>query len=88
MCCLQLGSKGFGDPVTFDNAYYPALLAKPWADPTNSMGSMIGLPTDRVLPDDPVCRPAIEVYARDQQRWFADFAAAFTKMSQMGAVWT
>jgi L-ascorbate peroxidase len=52
------------------------------------MGAMVGLPTDRVLPDDPVCRPAIELYARDQQRWFEDFTAAFTKMSVMGAVWT
>jgi hypothetical protein len=36
------GGKGFGDPVTFDNAYYTALLAKPWLNPNDSMASMIG----------------------------------------------
>ncbi len=86
--CAQLGNKGFGEPLTFDNAYYPALLAKPWADPAKPMGNMIGLPTDRVLSDDPACRPAIELYAHDQQQWFDDFAAAFTKLSLMGAQWT
>ncbi|GKA69697.1 putative L-ascorbate peroxidase 6 [Tanacetum coccineum] len=25
-----LGSKGFGNPVVFDNAYYKVLLEKPW----------------------------------------------------------
>lgn len=46
---LQLGSKGFGDPVTFDNAYYPALQQKPWAGaPADSMAAMIGLPSDKV----------------------------------------
>lgn len=37
-----LGSKGFGDPVTFDNVYYKELLRKPWLDPKNDMASMIG----------------------------------------------
>lgn len=46
---LQLGSKGFGDPVTFDNAYYTALQQKPWAGaPKDSMAAMIGLPSDKV----------------------------------------
>jgi hypothetical protein len=39
-CCP--GGKGFGDPVTFDNAYYSALLAKPWLNPNDSMATMIG----------------------------------------------
>lgn len=85
---LQLGNKGFGEPLTFDNAYYPALLKKPWMDPKDSMGSMVGLPSDRVLADDPMCAPYIYLYAHDQQKWFADFREAFLKMSQFGAVWT
>ena len=84
---LQLGNKGFGEPLEFDNAYYPALLKKPWADPTNTMGSMIGLASDHVLPDDPECIPFIELYAHDQAKWFEDFSAAFLKMSQLGVVW-
>ncbi len=39
MCaCEQLGGKGFGEPLVFDNQYYRTLLAAPWADPSNSMG--------------------------------------------------
>ena len=40
--CVQLGGKGFGEPLTFDAAYYKTLLQKPWADPKAEMGSMIG----------------------------------------------
>ncbi len=28
-----IGSKGYGDPYTFDNEYYRALLRRPWLDP-------------------------------------------------------
>ncbi len=34
----QLGGKGFGEPLQFDNTYYRTLLAAPWADPRNDMG--------------------------------------------------
>ena len=82
-----LGSKGFGDPLTFDNAYYTALLRKPWADGQN-MGSMIGLPSDHVLADDPTCRPIIEAYAADEEKFFEDFSRAYIKLTEMGAIWT
>lgn len=57
-----LGSKGFGDPVTFDNAYYPALQQKPWVGaPADSMAAMIGLPSDkaRALGSDSAPRYAV-----------------------------
>lgn len=85
--CLQLGSKGYGDPVTFDNVYYTALLREPWDDPSNSMASMIGLPSDHVLPDDPECRPVIESYAQSEQKFFQDFSAAYVKLTSLGANW-
>lgn len=46
-----------------------------------------GIPTDHVLPDSPACRPFIEEYAADQQLFFRDFAAAFAKMTELGARW-
>lgn len=46
-----------------------------------------GIPTDHVLPDDPTCLPLIEKYAADQPLFFADFAAAFRKLSELGAQW-
>jgi L-ascorbate peroxidase len=82
-----LGSKGFGDPLTFDNAYYTTLLAKPWNDPKTQMPEMIGLASDRLLPDDAACLPAIERYASDGSRFFDDFSSAYLKLTELGAVW-
>eukprot|EP00879_Flechtneria_rotunda_P033338 GHRR01036913.1.p1 GENE.GHRR01036913.1~~GHRR01036913.1.p1 ORF type:complete len:177 (+),score=51.45 GHRR01036913.1:846-1376(+) len=82
-----LGAKGFGDPVTFDNAYYKALIAKPWLNPNDSMASMIGLPSDHALPDDPECLMQIELYAADIQQFFADFAEAYLQLTSLGAQW-
>ncbi len=62
-----LGGKGFGAPDVFDNAYYLALLKKPWLDPNDKMGSMIGLPSDHVLPEDPECVEVIQVRAMAQK---------------------
>jgi L-ascorbate peroxidase len=85
---MQLGSKGFGDPLTFDNAYYKSLLQKPWEDPRNDMASMIGLPSDHVLPDDANCRPTIEAYARSQQQFYEDFRDVYLKLMSLGAQWS
>lgn len=81
---VQLGNKGFGDPVTFDNAYYTALLEKPWNDASNSMASMIGLPSDHILPEIEACVPAIQQYASDQAAFFDDFASAYNKLTSLG----
>ena len=51
------------------------------------MAAMVGIPTDRVLPDDPTCRPIIERYAADQAAFNADFAAAYLKLTSMGVQW-
>ena len=86
--CMQLGSKGYGEPLVFDNAYYTALLEKPWEDASNSMASMIGLPSDHMLPDDPECRPVIIAYAQSQEKFFHDFGAAYAKLTCLGAEWS
>jgi len=81
---LQLGQKGFGDPLTFDNAYYTALLQHPWNDKNNSMAKMIGLPSDHVLPESEACVPAIRQYASSQASFFDDFALAYNKLASLG----
>lgn len=82
-----LGSKGYGDPVTFDNTYYKTLLAAPWADKSNEMAQHTGIPTDHVLADNPELRPHIQRYADNQDAFYADFAAAYAKMASLGARW-
>lgn len=41
----------------------------------------------QVIADDPECRPFIDAYAKDQQRFFRDFAAAYVKLTTLGASW-
>ena len=80
-----LGAKGFGDPVTFDGAYYKTLLAAPWAAAgATEMDSHIGLPSDKALPTSAALRPMIEEYAADEGKFFTDFAASYIKMTRLG----
>jgi L-ascorbate peroxidase len=78
-----LGSKGFGDPDKFDNYYFNALLQKPW-NSRDPMATMIGLPSDRLLPEDEECLPIIRRYAQDNAAFQRDFAHAYTKMVGLG----
>lgn len=82
-----LGSKGFGDPTTFDNEYYRQLLLKPWADNKNEMASMIGLASDHAVADDAECLPWIRRYSEDQQAFFNDFSSAYIKLVGLGATY-
>jgi L-ascorbate peroxidase len=79
-----IGGKGFGDPLTFDNTYYDSLLKKPWENKEDKMASMIGLKSDRILPDDPTCRPIIEAYAKSNELFLEQFSSAYTKMTFLG----
>ena len=38
----------------------------------------------QVLRDDVRFRPIVEVYALDQELWFADFASAFKRITELG----
>ena len=57
-----LGQKGFGAPLTFNNEYFQLVQDEPWADPTNDMASMIGLPTDKALMKDEETKKWIKVF--------------------------
>ncbi|CAA7025420.1 unnamed protein product [Microthlaspi erraticum] len=83
-----IGSKGFGDPFTFDNAYYKILLEKPWTSTTTSkMTSMVGLPSDHALVEDDECLRWVKQYAEDQDKFFKDFTNAYIKLVNSGAKW-
>lgn len=82
-----LGSKGFGNPLVFDNSYFKVLLQKPWTQMGNEVGSMTGLPSDRTLVDDDECLRSVNYYANDQSKFFDDFSAAYVKLVNSGAKW-
>ncbi|GLT43257.1 hypothetical protein SLA2020_374980 [Shorea laevis] len=64
------------NPLIFDNSYFTELLA----------GEKEGLhfPSDKALPGDPVFRPLVEKYAKDEDAFFADYAEAHLKLSELG----
>lgn len=84
-----IGGKGFGDGFVFDSAYYSTLIEKPWLNGTTKeekeMSQMIGLPSDKSLPEDEECLRWIKIYAVDQDAFFRDFTKAYLKMIEMGA---
>lgn len=79
-----IGQKGFGGPLEFDNVYYTSLLERPWEKKDDTMASMIGLASDRVLPDDERTRKVVERFAGDQAAFFDEFEKAFLKLSELG----
>ncbi|KAI4337316.1 hypothetical protein L6164_015749 [Bauhinia variegata] len=81
-----IGSKGFGSPTSFDNAYYKVLLEKPWMS-GSSMSRMIGLPSDHALVEDDECLRWIKKYADNENMFFEDFKNAYMKLVNSGARW-
>ena len=80
-------------PNRFDNSYYVELLSKKYEPSAcgsagvllrSSDGSTIMLPTDHALLRDPKLRAYAEKYASDSKSFFADFAAAWEKLLELG----
>lgn len=65
------------DPLKFDKSYFVELLKE------ESEG-LLKLPTDKALVEDPKFRPYIEIYAKDEEAFFADYAASHKKLSELG----
>jgi len=42
------------------------------------------LPSDMALIADPVFKKWVEIYAKDQDKFFTDFASAFSKLLHLG----
>eukprot|EP01104_Vermistella_antarctica_P002659 TRINITY_DN12874_c0_g1_i1.p1 TRINITY_DN12874_c0_g1~~TRINITY_DN12874_c0_g1_i1.p1 ORF type:complete len:413 (+),score=142.26 TRINITY_DN12874_c0_g1_i1:30-1241(+) len=79
-------------PLKFDNQYFKNLINLDWTprkwdgnfqyqDPS---GVLMMLPTDLCLKTDPKFRPFVELYAKDEQKFFDDFATAFAKLLANG----
>jgi len=63
------------DPWVFSNSYFRQLV--------ELRGSLL-LQTDTAMLDDPELRPYVELYARDEERFYADFADAYSRLSWLG----
>ncbi|KAL7493379.1 hypothetical protein ACHAWT_002529 [Skeletonema menzelii] len=83
---------------TFSNEYFRLLIeerwspkmthnGKPWNGPDqyeDSTGKLMMLPSDMVLVQDPAFKKIVEIYAKDENAFFADFASAFSKLLELG----
>ncbi|CAL1388568.1 unnamed protein product [Linum trigynum] len=65
------------DPLKFDNSYFVELLK-------GETEGLLKLPTDNALLDDPAFRPFVELYAKDEDAFFKDYAAAHKRLSELG----
>nr|AAA86262.1 ascorbate peroxidase [Mesembryanthemum crystallinum] len=65
------------EPLKFDNSYYVELLK-------GDTEGLVKFPTDKVLLQDDVFRPLVEIYAKHQDAFFRDYAESHKKMSELG----
>lgn len=84
--------------TTFSNEYFRLLLeerwspkfshnGKVWTGPDqyeDSTGKLMMLPSDMALLADPALKKWVEIYAKDENKFFTDFAAAFSKLLHLG----
>eukprot|EP00741_Cyanophora_paradoxa_P013390 tig00020685_g12929.t1 len=80
-------------PTTFSNEYYKELLKqkwqkKKWGGPLQyedkATGDLMMTPADLALINDKEFKKFVDLYAKDEKVFFADFAAAFAKLLELG----
>jgi catalase (peroxidase I) len=80
-------------PLRFDNGYFKGLMGrewkkKEWDGPFQYVDveteSVMMLPTDMALRTDDKFRVFAELYAKDEQKFFDDFSAAYAKLISLG----
>lgn len=65
------------EPLKFDNSYFVELLK-------GEAEGLLKLPTDKALVEDPAFRPYVELYAKDEDAFFRDYALSHKKLSELG----
>lgn len=65
------------EPLKFDNSYFVELLK-------GESEGLLKLPTDIALLDDPAFRHYVDLYAKDEDAFFNDYALSHKKLSELG----
>ncbi|KAG6509141.1 L-ascorbate peroxidase 3-like [Zingiber officinale] len=65
------------EPLKFDNSYFTELLK-------GETEGLLKLPTDKALLGDPEFRRYVELYAKDEDAFFKDYAESHKKLSELG----
>ncbi|XP_021287166.1 L-ascorbate peroxidase 3, peroxisomal isoform X1 [Herrania umbratica] len=65
------------EPLKFDNSYFVELLK-------GESEGLLKLPTDKALLDDPEFCHYVELYAKDEDAFFRDYAESHKKLSELG----
>ncbi|OVA19838.1 heme peroxidase [Macleaya cordata] len=65
------------EPLKFDNSYFGELLK-------GESEGLLKLPTDKALLEDPEFHHYVELYAKDEDAFFRDYAIAHKKLSELG----
>jgi len=82
----------------FSNDYFKFLLEKKWTEKKTHNGqkwtgpkqyeadggALMMLPSDLALIQDPAMKKFVVMYAKDEDKFFADFAVAFQKLTELG----
>ncbi|XP_057449260.1 L-ascorbate peroxidase 3-like [Lotus japonicus] len=67
------------EPLKFDNSYFVELLKADSKD-------LLKLPSDKALVEDPAFRVYVELYAKDEDAFFRDYASSHKKLSELGFI--
>ncbi|EPS74288.1 peroxisomal ascorbate peroxidase, partial [Genlisea aurea] len=66
------------EPLKFDNSYFQELLKGETTE------GLLKLPSDLALLEDPELRRYVELYAKDEEVFFRDYAESHKKLSELG----
>lgn len=79
-------------PISFTNLFFKEVLDNKWTEKKwngpkqyeDPKGRLMMLPTDLEIRDDPEFRKWAELYKKDEDTFFKDFAMAFKKLTELG----
>jgi cytochrome c peroxidase len=79
-------------PTSFSNEYFRELLENKWTKKRwngpeqfeDAKAEIMMTPADLALIEDPAFRKWVELYARDNDAFFRDFASAYSKLLELG----